>query len=53
MILESNVKVKYTKNQLYGLLRELILQCLMEGVHMWRNNCLWSVDYNKVFRSPI
>ena len=26
---------------------------LMEGVHIWHNDCLWSVDNNEGFRSPI
>ena len=31
-----------------------LLQYLMvEGAHIWQNNCLWCVDYNEDIRSPI
>ena len=35
------------------IVTQIFLSIQDRGAHIWHNNCMWRVDYNKGFRSPI
>ena len=53
MTLQSKVKVKYTQKLSYSLLRKLLFHFPLESVHIRYSDCIWYINGNENFRSPI